>query len=469
MKKIFFFALASLALASCSQDEEFVAENNNAGSNRTNSETISFSTYTAGGTRATVVTSDTIKESLLRPGFQVAARYDNKVYFKDNALFEIGLAVDPTDQLTGAFDTEGNTYWWPRLSTTDTIGFRAFNNLIKPADWTDADCEKIKYTVQSKVSEQEDLVVAYAVASEKPKADGNFAVDGVQPLNFTHALSKVNFTFKGEKSASYKYVVNKVEVIAAGQKDAVMTFAQTTENNGVDKTQPTTGTQADKVKWAFTPIETVSSSKPLVEKGATAGALQGTLYSYYDSKDSVPAKQEGFEISGADAAYKMDENFMLLPQSGKIAVRVYYKILDGNDKMISNCGHELTDNFGHHESDASYDDTKGAIRGFKTVILDLSGSSYDNSDTPLAIPSWEAGKAYRFTMTLPFSNFIGDGLGVDGKNDNVPDGLDGPTDLDGDGDTDDSEFDTLTPIRFSVTVSDWTDYTPALSGNITIK
>lgn len=62
MKKIFFFALASLALASCSQDEEFVAEKTN-GSNRTDKGALSFSTYTAGGTRATDVTSAEVKEN----------------------------------------------------------------------------------------------------------------------------------------------------------------------------------------------------------------------------------------------------------------------------------------------------------------------------------------------------------------------------------------------------------------------
>ena len=43
-----------------------------------------------------------------------------------------------------------------------------------------------------------------------------------------------------------------------------------------------------------------------------------------------------------------------------------------------------------------------------------------------------------------------------------------PVDLDGDNDTDASEFDQLTPIRFSVTVSDWVVNDPATS-NITIK
>lgn len=435
MKKIFFFALASLALASCSQDEEFVAEKTN-GSNRADKGALSFSSYTAGGTRALDVTSASVQTS----GFKVSAWYDGKLYFSDNAKFENGLAIDNTSVIDDAFDTEGDTYWWPRLSTTDTISFRAFNNLTAAAAWTDAKCLKLKYTVQSTAAAQEDLVIAYASASSKP-------AEGVQPLNFTHALSKVNFTFAGANS-NYTYTINKVEVIAAGQTDAVMSFAETTENGGTDGAQPTTNAQANKAAWSFTPI---SGTAALVEKNATAGAAQGTLYTYYN----VPA---------GTTAGAMNENFMLLPQDGKIAVRVYYKVEDGNGKLIGNCGFSKTDKFGRHDGQPDYDEST-AIYGCKTVVIDL-GTDNDNSATPALIPAWEAGKAYRFSMTLPADNFIGDISG-----DKVPDGLDStdpsnPVDLDGDNDTDASEFDQLTPIRFSVTVSDWVD---VAASNITVK
>ena len=91
MKKIFFFALASLALASCSQDEEFVAEKTN-GSNRADKSVLSFSTYTAGGTRATDVTSADVKEN----GFKVAAWYDGSLYFKAGESAKVTAA--PTIQ-----------------------------------------------------------------------------------------------------------------------------------------------------------------------------------------------------------------------------------------------------------------------------------------------------------------------------------------------------------------------------------
>ncbi|MEE1176503.1 MAG: membrane lipoprotein lipid attachment site-containing protein, partial [Paludibacteraceae bacterium] len=114
MKKIFFFALASLALASCSQDEEFVAEKTN-GSNRADKGALSFSTYTAGGTRATDVTSAEVKEN----GFKVAAWYDGSLYF--NAGESASAAADDI------FDTDQDLYYWPSFSA-GAIGFRAFNN-----------------------------------------------------------------------------------------------------------------------------------------------------------------------------------------------------------------------------------------------------------------------------------------------------------------------------------------------------
>ncbi|MCQ2188741.1 MAG: fimbrillin family protein [Paludibacteraceae bacterium] len=460
MKKIFFFALASLALASCSQDEEFVAEKAN-GSARTNKEALSFSSYTAGGTRSTDkdVTSSEVKAS----GFQVAARYDKKLYFADNALFEKGLSIDNSDVETGAFDTEADTYWWPRLSATDTIGFRAFNNLsaTNPAAWLNEKyCDSIVYEVAAKAEEQEDLVIAYATADKKPMAgDAGVIADGVQPLNFTHALSKVNFTFKGEND-NYKYTINKVEVIAAGQPTGtfakpVMKFNETTQIAGgdADGDQPETRTQNDKVSWLIEPIKAYASAteeNPLVQKNSTetsAPKAQGVLYTYY---------ADGTGVVAADLA---DKDMMLYPQTGEIAIRVYYKVEDKKGKLIGNCGYALTDAFGRQTDNADYDATS-AIYGYKTVVVNL-GTDTDDSPTALAIPAWEAGKAYRFTLTLPTDNFIGDLSG-----DKVPDMTDGTDDFDGDRDTDPSEFDQLTPIRFSVTVSDWVD---VAANNITIK
>lgn len=434
MKRIFFFALASLALASCSQDEEFVAEKGSK-SNADNG-ALTFSTYTAGGTRATDVTSTEVKAN----GFQVAAWYDGALYFKAGEKAQV--AAD------GIYDTESDTYYWPSFSAGN-IGFRAFNLGVDAAWTASKEYESVDFTVAETAADQKDLVIAYAEATAKP-------TNGVQPLNFTHALSKVNFSFKGA-TADNKYTINKVEVIAAGGA-ATMSYAQTTElaAGGVDTDQPGSNKQANKCTWAFTAID---GTNPLVKKNDGAKANQGVLYTYYS------------DATGVAAASMTDQNFMLLPQTGKIAVRVYYKVEDKNGKLIGNCGYSKTDKKGRHEGDAKFDkddagnanDPSTAIYGCKTVVINL-GADNDNSETPALIPAWEAGKAYRFTMTLPDDNFIGD-ISGDGVADGSDDAM--TEDYDGDDDKEKSEFDILTPIRFSVTVSAWE--TTENNSNITIK
>lgn len=425
MKKLFIFALAGLGFASCSDDENVVSEKKQ----EAGKQALTFSTYTAGATRATDVTSAEVKTS----GFQVAAWYDGSLYFNAGESATVNLA----DNIC---DTDGDTYYWPSFSAGN-IGFKAFNKGVGAAWTADKEYESIDFTVATTAATQKDLVIAYAEASEKP-------ADGVQPLNFTHALSKVNFTFKG--ATTDKYTINKVEVIAAGGA-ATMAFAETTElaTDGVDTNQPGSNEQNDKVNWTYTAID---GAKALVN---STGAAQGVLYTYYDV------------AAGAEASTIADQNFMLLPQTGKIAVRVYYKVEDANGKLIGNCGFSKTDKEGRHEDNAKFVEA-GAIYGCKTVVINLGT---DNDDDSANIPAWEAGKAYRFTLTLPKDNFIGDK-----SNDGVADGLDdkgdadasNDVDLDGDNDKDPSEFDILTPIRFSVTVSAWVDATPANS-NITIK
>lgn len=422
MKRIFFFALASLALASCSQDEEFVAEKGSK-SNADNG-ALSFSTYTAGATRAATVDAAAVKES----GFQIAAVYDNALYFVAGETAKVTTSKD--DNNDEIFETVSDTYYWPSFSAGN-MGFRGFN-LGVGAEWN-KEYQSINFDLKDNAADQKDLVIAYDSVSAKPTAHG----DGIQPLNFTHALSKVNFTFKG--ATADKYTINKVEVIAAGKKGDASPIASFVKEK-VTKVSADLK-QSDCVSWDFTAI----TADALVKKNDGAKAAQGVLYTYYDN------------TTGVAAASLEKQNLMLLPQTGRIAVRVYYKVEDANGKLIGNCGYSKTDAQGRHNA------TTG-IYGCKTVVINL-GTDNDNSETPALIPAWEAGKAYNFTMTLPKDNFIGDISG-----DGVADGSDtGMTeDYDGDGDKDKSEFDVLTPIKFCVTVSAWENADPANS-NITIK
>lgn len=397
-------ALLSALFASCKDDneDEAVVDRRNPNSN-----VISFSTYTAGATRGTVVDADDIKNK----GFYVSAWYDSRLHFKDGASY--------TEVINGdkIFDTEA-TYYWPTLSADKSIDFRAFN-ISSGGDWVDGNCKSIKFDVKETASAQKDLVVAYASATTRPD-------QGVQPLNFMHALSKINFSFTGA-DAEYTYTINKVEVIAAGK-------------NGTGNPELTIG---ETNSWDFTAI---NGTNPLVVSDKTTPAnggkpAQGVLYTYYD------------DVTGAEASTIADQNFMLLPQSGKIAIRVYYKVEDGGGNLLGNCGYSKTDGSGNHG-------VAEGVYGCKTLIVDLGSAITDG---------WQAGKAYRFVITLPTDNFLGDGA-----NGNEPDGVadesdEGQTeDYDGDGDKDKSEFGMDEGyIEFSVSVKPWVDEN--YNTNIVIK
>lgn len=460
-------ALLSALFASCKDDneDEAVVDRRNPNSN-----VISFSTYTAGATRAVDVTSDVLKGKVggRKGGFYVSAWYDNKPFFKDSCFFENGLAVDNSNIITNTFDTESDTYYWPyEVTSSKKVAFRAFNNLKKVRDgnpiWYGDNKDMIKYSPYWTGSEQEDLVVAYSEAEERP-------ANGVQPLNFIHALSKINFSFTG--ADDNKYTVNRVEVIAAGKGSPTMSFNTTTDN-----TNP--NTQAGMVRWTFTKIEEVSQSNPIVKKveGDDKGARQGIVYTYYKvaPDDKGVDKNRGVVVNGTETV-SMEDNLMLLPQDGFIAIRVYYKVEDPNTgELIGNCGYYRTDTKGNHDvlmkdgkvdngGDNYFDDKDDkdpGVWGGKTLIVNL-GSDKDDDSAP--IPAWEAGKSYRFTLTLPTDNFKGD-ISGDGVADDLYEGKD----LDGDGDGEESEFGMKTKkyIEFSVSVKAWD--VKDVDANIVIK
>lgn len=435
MKKIFFFALASLALASCSQDEEFVAENGG-GKQKVANGGITFSPYIAGQTRATAVTSASVKTS----GFMVNATFNSKMYItNDEAANGVGSLDGTAAAQDGIFDTKGATYYWPiTISDANPMMFYAFNKIdgasfAGGASATIDNAAQVNYTVKATAADQEDLVIASAQATAQPE-------NGVQPMNFTHALSMVNFSIiPGNTNTKYTYVIKRIELLA-NSGEATCTIAETTESPA-DTEQPSTNTQAAKASWGV-PASKVAGDlwTKLTDaaEGAVAEAANGTLYEYYN--DAAKTSSTVNSISGTETL-AFNENLMLYPNANgasdnKIAIRVYYKVVDNasgatieESEVLGDCGYNNI--------------------GCKTVVIDDA--------------AWEAGKAYRYTLTLPMTNFIGDK-----DKDGVPDDKnDVDDDVDGDGDDNESEFAKSLPIRFSVTVSAWE--TAENNTNITIK
>lgn len=405
--------LLSASFVSCKDEEDDIS------SNKT-SNAISFSTYTAGATRAADVTADVLKGKIAGRdgGFNVSAWYDGKLYLSDKALFQNGLAIDNTNKIPDAFDTEKETYYWPSFSAGN-VKFYAFN-AESGAKWTDANCKWIEFPVQQKASEQKDLVVAYNEAAAVP-------TDGVQPLNFVHTLSKVNFSFVG--ADDYTYTVNRVEVIAAGER---VDLSGVSHGPQLSFKEKSTSLQNTEAKFSWGSFDAINDANPLVKKNAGAVAAQGVLYTYYSSADS--SAKAGTVVNGQTET-PLNASLMLLPQTGKIAIRVYYKVEDGAE-LIGNCGYTKTDASGNH-------DVTDGVYGCKTIIVNL-GAQIANG--------WEAGKSYRFVVTLPTDNFLGDSSG-DGVADGSDDGQ--SEDYDGDGDKDKSEFGTDKYIEFAVKVTSW--------------
>ncbi len=461
MLKLSWLAISLSALfASCKDETEEDAESYKA---KADKGAICFSTYTSGATRAADVNENVLKGKVdgRKGGFYVSAWYDNKPFFIDSCFFENGLAVDNSNIITNTFDTESDTYYWPHeVTSSKKVAFRAFNNLKKVQKgnpiWTGDNKDKIKYDLYGYASDQEDLVVAYSEAEERP-------ANGVQPLNFIHALSKINFSFTGA-DAEYKYTVNRVEVIAAGTGGPTMSFISTTDN-------AIPSTQAEKITWKFTAIDgsaaLVVADKSTPANGGTA--KQGVLYTYHKeaSDPSGNNKNIGLVVTGTETK-DMDDNLMLLPQDGFIAIRVYYKVEDPNTgELIGNCGYYRTDTKGNHDvkmtdgkvdaqgDNSLYDKNDPEVWGGKTLIVNLGSAITDG---------WQAGKAYRFVITLPTDNFKGDISG-----DGVADDLDDEgNDLDGDGDGEESEFGMDEGyIEFSVSVKPWVDEN--YNTNIVIK
>lgn len=175
-KKLFFAALAVVALASCTNEE--VLEVNKG-------ETICFRTIVSGNTRATPTTGDVATDNI--EDFNVCARLGDNSFF-DN--------VDFTKQSDGTF-TSANKYYWPASGTLDFYAYapKSGTGISRSAfnTWT--------VTQQKTPSDQPDFVVA------KNSGDkANNAVGVV--LNFRHAMSKISVKLKNTNTGMKMEVKN---------------------------------------------------------------------------------------------------------------------------------------------------------------------------------------------------------------------------------------------------------------------
>lgn len=270
MKKLFFFAAAALALASCSNDET-TAEYKG--------EAISFRPLMGNVTRAAEVTDATFFQT--NGGFWVTATYTTggEAYFSDQ---NFGY-VDPN-----YVRPEGQKYYWPQQA----LDFFAYS----PATTNDqitAHASARSFTVQpaADAANQIDLVIANTNNKEKTGTygtDKKYGVDGI-PLNFRHAESKIVIKLKNTSQDLDYEIDNTTFKVKIGYLQPSGTYAYTGSTNGSegDANNPTnTDTQNDFYlkpgDWtlatpaAYTGIYTTEASVASFPKKASAEASPTT-------------------------------------------------------------------------------------------------------------------------------------------------------------------------------------------------
>ena len=158
-KKLLIFAVAGFALASCSSDET------TASLATSEANEISFRSLNNSVTRATEKTAFADNDVI-----DVWAVYDTgtpAMYFQSNFTYNSGTGF-----------TSANKYYWPDLSSTNTLAFYATHN----ADAVQSAAGVAAYTPNSAAASQKDVIVAYGVANSSTNINTKF------PLTFNHAL-----------------------------------------------------------------------------------------------------------------------------------------------------------------------------------------------------------------------------------------------------------------------------------------
>lgn len=199
-KSLFFLAAATIALASCSNEE--VIEQSRHG------EGIDFRAAITQGTtsRGVETTTATLKQ------FNVTALYGNTTWF-ENVLF--------TNTSADIFES-AEDYFWPGHGSLEFFawGYNSGMNGMAPKPFeddklgsvtVDKTAQTLTFTPQSDVAQQIDLVTAYKVAS---KAD--VREDGIG-LDFGHALCEIQINAKSANT-DYEYYVAGVAVCSVNNK-----------------------------------------------------------------------------------------------------------------------------------------------------------------------------------------------------------------------------------------------------------
>lgn len=225
MKKFLFLAMAAAAMVSCSQNEEI--------ENATQNAEIKFGAVVKTSTRADIVTSAGFEQFKVY-GFKTSGKIGADV---DRTAFMNGVLVSK-DKTTSKWTYEG-AYYWPG---TDLVQF--FSVVPDVAISAGKGYPTFNYTVGT-IDTQKDLVAANLI--DKGKTSGELK------LPFSHLLTQVNFSIKGDKD--FTYTLTNLELV--GVKD-VGTF--TFNGSATAGTWTSVTSSAAPAKYEFTGTKTLVST-----------------------------------------------------------------------------------------------------------------------------------------------------------------------------------------------------------------
>lgn len=186
MKKILFAAVATLAITSCSQNEEFDAQKS----------------YEIGFTKAAVTRATVMGTNDLR-----AFKVFGYAHTGDYGIGSTGTSImdgnyNSTDGSAWT-EKDSKTFYWP---VTDNVSFFAYSpiEVAEGAYKYTTGYPTISYTIEDAIADQADFLVCKLENQKK-------AGEGKVSLGFNHALTQVLFKLKGAEETA-TYTVTKVTI-----------------------------------------------------------------------------------------------------------------------------------------------------------------------------------------------------------------------------------------------------------------
>ena len=357
-KKLFFLAVAAVALASCSNDETIASQANS------EANAISFRPLVNGMTRAADINATSLQTS----GFTVYANLYNTStnYFPETAF--------KWNSTTSTFNSD-NKYYWPSDGALD---FFAYAN-SKP----EGHATQVTHTALTKVftvtpdadaQYQTDLVVAFTTNKSKTgtydpsdvynassgSKTSKYGANGV-PLNFRHAGCKVAIKLYNSNKDNIDISVRDASICNV-KNSGVFTFADaTTDVNNADGT----GTVLTLSTWA----------------DVVSPATTTTTYTQTDASTSK------YNVVVGSAA-QVGQDWILIPQSFTYATT--YSGSNVDDAFNGPCIKVNLKIQNHTNNAYIVGAASGTNEGYVTAMWPLKS-------TPDA---WAIGKKYTYTVDL---------------------------------------------------------------------